>query len=99
MHYIGMAAMKIEPGIHYQAGLFILHPYRRARPGAALWMAFPPATARRALLQQGSPSPRHGGAIIGMHYTGMAAAPFPEGSLCGAPIPGSIPSGWRPWSS
>ena len=24
MHYIGMAAMKIEPGIHYQAGLFIL---------------------------------------------------------------------------
>ena len=24
MHYIGMAAMKIAPGIHYLPGLFIL---------------------------------------------------------------------------
>ncbi len=33
-------------------------------------------------------------AIVGMHYTGMAAARFPEGSICGAVGSGGIDTRW-----
>ncbi|KAG0920511.1 hypothetical protein G6F32_015565 [Rhizopus arrhizus] len=33
-------------------------------------------------------------AIVGMHYTGMAAARFPEGSICGAVGSGAIDTRW-----
>ncbi|MCH3734307.1 MHYT domain-containing protein, partial [Campylobacter coli] len=33
-------------------------------------------------------------AIVGMHYTGMAAARFPEGSICGAAVGDGLQSEW-----
>lgn len=41
MHFIGMAAMKINPGIHYHRGLFALSILIAVlASGAALWIAF-----------------------------------------------------------
>ncbi|MBX9410156.1 EAL domain-containing protein [Pseudomonas baetica] len=90
MHYTGMAAMRMTPGIDYDPALFgasLLIAVGAS--AAALWIAF--------RLRQHSPHVRliRGGAavimgiaIVGMHYTGMAAAQFPEGSFCGATLNG-----------
>ncbi|WP_434666958.1 putative bifunctional diguanylate cyclase/phosphodiesterase [Aeromonas sp. NJAU223] len=86
MHYIGMAAMKIMPGIHYHSGLVILSILIAVlASGAALWIAFRLRDShQRAFFRKALASLVMGSAIIGMHYTGMAAAEFPEHSLCGA---------------
>ena len=86
MHYIGMAAMKIMPGIHYHVGLVILSIVIAVlASGAALWIAFRLRDShQRAFFSKALASLVMGCAIIGMHYTGMAAAEFPEHSLCGA---------------
>ncbi|AZC26859.1 putative bifunctional diguanylate cyclase/phosphodiesterase [Pseudomonas sessilinigenes] len=86
MHYTGMAAMRMQPGIDYDPGLFgasLLIAFGASL--AALWIAF--------RLRQNTPYVRlvrtgaavvMGFAIVGMHYTGMAAARFTDGSFCGA---------------
>jgi diguanylate cyclase len=86
MHYTGMAAMRMEPGILYDPWLFAASVVIAiAASGAALWIAY--------RLRQNIPNiwaPRllaasfMGVAIAGMHYTGMAAANFPLGSICRA---------------
>lgn len=90
MHYTGMAAMRMTPGIDYDPALFgasLLIAVGAS--AAALWIAFH--------LRQHSPYVRliragaaviMGIAIVGMHYTGMAAAQFPDGSFCGATLNG-----------
>jgi diguanylate cyclase (GGDEF)-like protein len=90
MHYTGMAAMRMTPGIDYDPTLFgasLLIAVGAS--AAALWIAF--------RLRQHSPYVRliragaaviMGIAIVGMHYTGMAAAQFPDGSFCGATVNG-----------
>ncbi|WP_433740805.1 putative bifunctional diguanylate cyclase/phosphodiesterase [Pseudomonas putida] len=90
MHYTGMAAMRMQPGIDYDPTLFSSSLLIAVgASGAALWIAF--------RLRQHTPHVRliRGGAavimgiaIVGMHYTGMAAAQFPEGSFCGAAVDG-----------
>ncbi|MBA1288542.1 putative bifunctional diguanylate cyclase/phosphodiesterase [Pseudomonas japonica] len=86
MHYTGMAAMRLQPGIDYDplllgaslviavgasaAALIIAYRLRRHTPYVRL------ARAGAAVVM--------GLAIVGMHYTGMAAARFPAGSWCGA---------------
>ncbi|CAG9172137.1 putative bifunctional diguanylate cyclase/phosphodiesterase [Cupriavidus pampae] len=86
MHYTGMAALRIEPGIIYNPSLFALSILIAvAASGAALWIAF---QLRRNMprvhqLRLGA-AVIMGGAIASMHYTGMAAAEFPLGSICGA---------------
>lgn len=86
MHYIGMSAMRMMPGIDYHPGWFAASiVIAILAAGAALWIAF-------ALRGEAHGNNRlrvlaslvMGLAIIGMHYTGMAAARFPLGSLCGA---------------
>jgi diguanylate cyclase len=86
MHYIGMAAMMITPGIHYLPGLFALSILIAVlASGAALWIAFRLRDrTQRAFFSKALASLVMGVAIIGMHYTGMAAAEFPISSLCGA---------------
>ncbi|WP_306580383.1 bifunctional diguanylate cyclase/phosphodiesterase, partial [Pseudomonas sp.] len=86
MHYTGMAALRMLPGIDYDPTLFgasLLIAVGAS--AAALWIAF--------RLRKHTPYVRQirvlaavvmGFAIVGMHYTGMAAANFPEGSFCGA---------------
>ncbi|GAB7528267.1 bifunctional diguanylate cyclase/phosphodiesterase [Pseudomonas sp. 3A(2025)] len=95
MHYTGMAAMLMNPDVQYIPSLFILSVFIAIlASGAALWIAF-------RLRDEGNLINRArigaslimGCAIVGMHYTGMAAAQFPLGSVCGAANNG-IDSEW-----
>ncbi|KPA95750.1 diguanylate cyclase (GGDEF) domain-containing protein [Pseudomonas asplenii] len=90
MHYTGMAAMRMQPGIDYDPTLFgasLLIAVSAS--AAALWIAF---HLRRNTpyirLARSGAAVIMGVAIVGMHYTGMAAANFPEGSFCGAAASG-----------
>lgn len=90
MHYTGMAAMRMRPGIDYDPLLFVVSiVVAVGASGAALWIAF---RLRRSMprvhqLRFGA-AVVMGGAIAAMHYTGMAAAQFPLGSVCGAATDG-----------
>ncbi|MFM0140696.1 diguanylate cyclase domain-containing protein, partial [Caballeronia grimmiae] len=86
MHYTGMAAMRMAPAIYYDPFLFAASVVIAiAASGAALWIAF-------RLRGEGGHTRKlrlgaalvMGTAIVGMHYTGMFAAQFPVGSICGA---------------
>lgn len=95
MHYIGMQALMMEPGIDYDPLLFSLSLLIAVlASAAALWIAF---RLRRQTpyvrLARGGAAVIMGFAIVGMHYTGMAAANFPAGSYCGAAISG-LDTGW-----
>ncbi len=94
MHYLGMAAMRMSPAIVYAprpyvasyviaiaasaAALWLLHRLRHDHPGERLYRV-----AAAAVM---------GLAICGMHYTGMAAAQFPLGSMCLASNTGMSPA-------
>jgi NO-binding membrane sensor protein with MHYT domain/CheY-like chemotaxis protein len=84
MHYTGMAAMRMEPGIVYDPWLFALSvAIAIAASCLALWIAF---RLRRNVphvwLPRVGAAVVMGAAIVGMHYTGMAAASFPLDSVC-----------------
>jgi len=90
MHYTGMAAMRMTPGIDYDPTLFgasLLIAVGAS--AAALWIAF---NLRRntpyVRVARGGAAIVMGVAIVGMHYTGMAAARFADGSFCGAALDG-----------
>jgi diguanylate cyclase (GGDEF)-like protein len=85
MHYLGMAAIGLVPGILWDYTLVALSVAVAVTASwAALWLAF----ASPASLD--SPWPRHRAmaaaflciAICGMHYIGMTAARFAVGSYC-----------------
>lgn len=86
MHYTGMAALRMLPGIDYDPTLFgasLLIAVGAS--AAALWIAFRLRRHTPYVWQiRGLAAVVMGVAIVGMHYTGMAAANFPEGSFCGA---------------
>ncbi|MEW6372525.1 MAG: MHYT domain-containing protein [Pseudomonadota bacterium] len=86
MHYTGMAAMRMVPGIEYDPLLFALSVLIAiASSAGALWIAFRLRQgASGAWLAQLAAAVVMGFAIAGMHYTGMAAARFPAGSICTA---------------
>ncbi|WP_225561926.1 bifunctional diguanylate cyclase/phosphodiesterase [Rhodanobacter sp. DHB23] len=86
MHYTGMAAMRMTPGIQYDAWLFALSvAIAIVASGAALWIAFQlRKNTLRVRRKQLGAAVVMGLAIVGMHYTGMSAAQFPLGSICGA---------------
>ncbi|EWM40387.1 diguanylate cyclase domain protein [Bordetella holmesii 70147] len=95
MHYVGMEAMRMYPAIEYSPGLFFLSVVVAiVASGAALWI-----THNLRLTRPGAPAYRvfaavvMGLAIVGMHYTGMAAARFSENSICMAVLHG-ISAGW-----
>jgi diguanylate cyclase len=95
MHYTGMAAMRMSPGIQYTPWLFALSILIAiSASGAALRIAFHLRghSSRVRLLRVGAAIVM-GIAIAGMHYTGMAAARFPTGSACGAAHAGAD-QGW-----
>lgn len=95
MHYLGMYAMLMQPGIDYDPLLFGLSLVIAVlASGAALWIAFHlRQNTPYVRLVRGGAALVMGVAIVGMHYTGMAAARFPDGSFCGA-APSGLDSGW-----
>ncbi|MBU0723877.1 MAG: bifunctional diguanylate cyclase/phosphodiesterase [Alphaproteobacteria bacterium] len=87
MHYTGMAAMDMHPGIIYHPFYFALSVLIAiVAATAALFIAF--HLSRRVagplLLYQLIAALIMGLAIAGMHYTGMVAANFPLGTICRA---------------
>ncbi|MUG99745.1 PAS domain-containing protein [Scytonema sp. UIC 10036] len=79
MHYIGMAAMRMEAHTHYDPELFVLSvAVAIAASIAALWIAFRERMQRSSTLKSSRmlSALLLGSAIAGMHYTGMAAASF-----------------------
>ncbi|ALS61934.1 putative bifunctional diguanylate cyclase/phosphodiesterase [Pandoraea norimbergensis] len=95
MHYAGMAAMRMEPGIDYDPVLFcasILIAIAAAT--AALWIAqtLRDGSLRYVMAKRVGAAVVMGLAITAMHYTGMAAASFAPGAVCGAAS--SVSSPW-----
>ncbi|MGX9079593.1 MHYT domain-containing protein, partial [Klebsiella pneumoniae] len=96
MHYSGMAAMQTSLLMLYEPVEFALSiALAIALATLSLWIRF---GLRRTALNR---VPRFlisgtvmGLAIAGMHYTGMAAARFPEGSICGAAVGDGLQSEW-----
>ncbi|MBM3103818.1 EAL domain-containing protein [Pseudomonas sp. V1] len=86
MHYTGMAALLMQPGIDYDPALFALSLVIAVGAStAALWIAFRLRHQTLYVRQlRGAAAVVMGLAIVGMHYTGMAAANFADGSFCGA---------------
>lgn len=95
MHYTGMAALQMLPGIDYDPTLFGASlAIAVGASAAALWIAFRLRRQTPYVRQiRGAAAVLMGVAIVGMHYTGMAAANFPEGSYCGALV-GGLSGDW-----
>jgi diguanylate cyclase len=87
MHYVGMAAMQMTPGIVYQPAWFAGSlAIAIGASSAALWLAhvLSDDDARHVVRKRLAAALVMGVAISGMHYAGMAAAGFPPGAVCGA---------------
>jgi len=85
MHYTGMAAMRMFPAIVYDPVLVVLSVVIAiVASGVAMELVYR-LTARATVsnyLWQGAAAAVMGCAIAGMHYTGMAAASFPQDAVC-----------------
>jgi len=84
MHYTGMAAMEVQPRIEYDALLFSASvAVAIAASTAALWLAFTLRSRdKRRMYARLASAVIMGIAIVGMHYTGMAAANFAPDTIC-----------------
>jgi diguanylate cyclase (GGDEF)-like protein len=95
MHYTGMAALRMQPGIEYDPVLFVTSvAIAIVASGSAIWIAFRlRKDTPHVRLARAAGAVVMGAAIVGMHYTGMAAAQFPLGSICTSASDGIGP-GW-----
>jgi len=85
MHYLGMAALDMSPPIDWSAALVAASAVVAVVASAAALIIFfwlRRVNKRHELAYQAAAAVVMGLAISGMHYTGMAAAGFPEGSVC-----------------
>ncbi|NVZ20819.1 diguanylate cyclase [Pseudomonas costantinii] len=84
MHYTGMEALLMTPDVIYIPWIFAVSiAIAVLASGAALWIAFRLREgSEKARFARAGASLLMGCAIVGMHYTGMAAAQFPVGSFC-----------------
>lgn len=85
MHYIGMAALNMQPDIDWHHGwvtLSLLIAF--AACWCALFIAFRLRSHSGSTVLGLGAACLLGGGIGGVHYAGMAAARFPAGSVCGA---------------
>jgi diguanylate cyclase (GGDEF)-like protein len=85
MHYIGMAALDMAPGIVWNWLLVTASALIAVGASATALLIFfwlRKVSSRHGLLYQGIAALLMGVAICGMHYTGMAAASFPDGAVC-----------------
>ena len=96
MHYIGMAAMPMQPPIDYAPSLVAVSiGIALAASLAALWCAYRlrMETILSAFWKKAGSAVIMGTGIYGMHYTGMAAARFVPDSVCLATARSIDPSG------
>ncbi|HEU0277927.1 MAG TPA: bifunctional diguanylate cyclase/phosphodiesterase [Rhodanobacteraceae bacterium] len=95
MHYAGMAAMRMQPGVDYKPGLLVLSiAVAVVVAGVGLYVIHVMRGVRqRARRLHALAAVVIGFSIVGMHYIGMAAARFPVGSVCGAAQHG-LQVGW-----
>jgi len=87
MHYVGMAAMRMDPPIVYAPWLVAASvAIAVAAATAALWIGFllRASASPRVLVYRCGAAVVMGLAVVGMHYTGMAAASFRVDSVCRA---------------
>lgn len=83
MHYTGMAAIEVSPGVAYKPVLFLLSVVIAILASCvALWLSFNMRSAGPPVIKRCLSAAVMGAAIAGMHYTGMAAASFAPGSVC-----------------
>jgi signal transduction histidine kinase/NO-binding membrane sensor protein with MHYT domain/ActR/RegA family two-component response regulator len=85
MHYLGMAALDMAPPIAWNAVLVAASAAVAVVASAAALMIFfglRRVSRHHELASQVAAAAVMGLAISGMHYTGMAAAGFPEDSVC-----------------
>jgi len=95
MHYVGMSALKMSPDIDYDPLWFALSLIIAVGASwSALYIAFRLRTVEHPLPQRLVAAAVMGLAIVGMHYTGMAAARFPAGAVCTAASSGGVPTEW-----
>jgi NO-binding membrane sensor protein with MHYT domain/two-component sensor histidine kinase len=88
MHYVGMAAMRMQPPIRYAPGLVVLSILIAVTASVVtVWTTFRLRleTIVTAFGKKAGSALMMGAGISGMHYTGMAAAKFAAGSVCTAP--------------
>ena len=87
MHYTGMAAMRMQPGIDFDPTLFVasvLIAIVASAVALGIAHAFSAVARRHLIIQRVAAAFVMGCAITGMHYTGMAAAHFAPDAVCGA---------------
>lgn len=93
MHYSGMAAMKMDPGLGYDPFWFIVSVIIAVvASGAALVLVSALQTIRSwaDVARRVGAALAMGVAVAGMHYAGMAAVTFEAGAFC---APGNLLSG------
>jgi len=82
MHYTGDASMRLSPGIRYDPVLFVASILIAISAAtAALWIAFHLAKQRAVWTNFGAALVM-GAAVVGMHFTAVAAAQFHPASVC-----------------
>ena len=85
MHYLGMHAMAMQPGIVWSVPLVAASAAIAVGASAVALLIFfwlRTRSERAGMAWQVSAAIVMGAAIAGMHYTGMAAAHFVAGSVC-----------------
>ncbi|HEX7987933.1 MAG TPA: MHYT domain-containing protein, partial [Duganella sp.] len=91
MHYTGMAAMRMPLALRYDPAMFALSiAVAVALASLAIWIRFGLSQLRTRLSERAralASAAVMGGAIAGMHYTGMAAARF-----VGPPLAAAAPA-------
>jgi NO-binding membrane sensor protein with MHYT domain/CheY-like chemotaxis protein len=93
MHYVGMAALSVEAQLRYSTGLVIASiAIAVVASLGGLWLAHRLRSdeSRRTRLRRAGSAVLFGTAIVGMHYTGMAAANFSVPGRTGNPAGGLL---------
>jgi NO-binding membrane sensor protein with MHYT domain/nitrogen-specific signal transduction histidine kinase/CheY-like chemotaxis protein len=96
MHYIGMAALSVEARLHYSGWLVVASvaiAVLASLGGLGLAHRLRADETRRTRVGRFASALLFGGAIAGMHYTGMAAANFSVPGQTGNPRGGLLATG------
>lgn len=84
MHYVGMSALDVAPGFSYRPEWVVVSVLIAVgASAAAVWIAYLVEKSKHKELTRGVAAVVMGAAIASMHYSGMKAVRFAEGTICG----------------